>query len=113
MNHDNFTFALILQVDLHVTTTHGTVVVRYGGKLNTQRQKLVLKAFRLAAARAWASFRSKDNTYDEKKTLIVQQHELITTGNVLNFTARPFHNLIAYPELADDPSNVRFDRKVQ
>ena len=100
-------------MDLQVSTAHGTVIIRYGGEFNAQRQELAQKAFRLAAARAWVSYKivKKIESYEEQKTLIAHQYQLITTGIVQNYTARSFHNLLAYPELADDPTNVRFDRK--
>lgn len=98
-------------MELRILTAYGAISVRYGGSLQSQKESLVQQLFRSTAARVWPFQQNQiDSVALDKEALFKQQQQIQATGSSGGYVARPFHDLITYPELADDPANVRFVR---
>ncbi|XP_032454288.1 teneurin-m isoform X5 [Nasonia vitripennis] len=116
----------MFNVSTHETTEHGggtykelrlhsvdaVVVIRYGADPEQERHRILKHAHKRAVERAWeiekqlvaAGFQGRGDWTKEEKD------ELISRGIVEGYEGVDIHSVHRYPQLADDPGNVMFNR---
>ncbi|XP_055317051.1 teneurin-m isoform X2 [Sitodiplosis mosellana] len=88
------------------------VIIKYGVDPEQERHRILKHAHKRAVERAWelekqlvaAGFQGRGDWTEEEK------EELISHGDVDGFIGVDIHSIHKYPELADDPGNVAFQR---
>lgn len=116
----------MFNVSTHETSDHGqnsgkelrlhnpdaVVIIKYGGDPDQERHKILKHAHKRAVERAWelekqlvaAGFQGRGDWTEEEK------EELISHGDVDGYEGIDIHSIHRYPQLADDPGNVAFQR---
>lgn len=115
----------MFNVSTHETTDHGTqgkelrlhnpdavVIIKYGADPEQERHRILRHAHKRAVERAWelekqlvaAGFQGRGDWTEEEK------EELISHGDVDGYEGVDIHSIHKYPQLADDPGNVAFQR---
>lgn len=116
----------MFNVSTHETTDHGqgtgkelrlhnpnaVVIIKYGGDPEQERHRILKHAHKRAVERAWelekqlvaAGFQGRGDWTEEEK------EELISHGDVDGYEGVDIHSIHRYPQLADDPGNVAFQR---
>jgi teneurin len=101
--------------ELRLHGSDAIVIIKYGVDPITERRRILKHAHKRAVDRAWESEKqivasgaegSVSWTEDEKE-------ELIQNGEVEAYDGVDIHSIHKYPQLADDPSNVVFQRSVK
>lgn len=110
----------------HETTEHGApagkelrlhnpdavVIIKYGVDPEQERHRILRHAHKRAVERAWEvekqlvaiGFQGRGEWTEEEK------EELISHGYVDGYEGVDIHSIHKYPQLADDPGNVAFQR---
>ncbi|XP_031338872.1 teneurin-m isoform X6 [Photinus pyralis] len=116
----------MFNVTTHETSDHGTsggkelrlhnpdavVIIKYGADPDQERHRILKHAHKRAVERAWevekqlvaAGFQGRGDWTEEEK------EELISHGDVDGYEGVDIHSVHKYPQLADDPGNVAFQR---
>ncbi|KAF5270057.1 hypothetical protein FQA39_LY08469 [Lamprigera yunnana] len=116
----------MFNVTTHETSDHGSssgkelrlhnpdavVIIKYGADPDQERHKILKHAHKRAVERAWevekqlvaAGFQGRGDWTEEEK------EELISHGDVDGYEGVDIHSIHKYPQLADDPGNVAFQR---
>ncbi|KAI4462797.1 teneurin and n-acetylglucosamine-1-phosphodiester alpha-n-acetylglucosaminidase [Holotrichia oblita] len=114
----------MFNVSTHEITDHGSgkelrlhnpdavVIIKYGADPNQERTRILKHAHKRAVERAWerekqlvaAGFQGRGDWTEEEK------EELISHSYVDGYEGVAIHNPQKYPQLADDPGNVTFQR---
>ncbi|XP_037506550.1 teneurin-m isoform X1 [Rhipicephalus sanguineus] len=96
--------------DVRIHTTHAVLNLRYGSPPDRERQRILWHAKKHALSQRWAH---------ERQLLLADAHgaaswsdqdkeHILRAGSAPGYRADYFHPVDAYPELADDPSNLVF-----
>ncbi|XP_025831537.1 teneurin-m isoform X2 [Agrilus planipennis] len=116
----------MFNVSTHEITDHGTpagkelrlhnpdavVIVKYGVDPEQETHKILKHAHKRAVERAWemekqlvaAGFQGRGDWTEEEK------EELISHGDIDGYEGVDIHSIHKYPQLADDPGNIVFQR---
>ncbi|XP_065159892.1 teneurin-m isoform X3 [Atheta coriaria] len=116
----------MFNVSTHETTEHGApagkelrlhnpdavVIIKYGVDPEQERHRILRHAHKRAVERAWEvekqlvaiGFQGRGEWTEEEK------EELISHGYVDGYEGVDIHSIHKYPQLADDPGNVAFQR---
>lgn len=98
--------------ELRLHGSDAVVIIKYGVDPEQERHRILKHAHKRAVERAWelekqlvaAGFQGRGDWTEEEK------EELISHGDVDGFIGVDIHSIHKYPELADDPGNVAFQR---
>jgi len=111
INKENGSGSNYLDVKIH--GTHAVINLRYGTTAEKEKLRLMHHAKLTAVRKAW--HREKEllrggllTGYDWNQNEI---DELLKQGYVNQFEGEYIHDVNAYPELAEDPYNVRFVKR--
>ncbi|XP_058794630.1 teneurin-a isoform X3 [Phymastichus coffea] len=87
--------------------------LRYGTTAEKERQRLLHHAKMSAVRKAWHREREalKANTPTSVEWTAAEQDEIVKLGSASNYEGEYVHDAQLYPELAEDPYNVRFVKK--
>ncbi|XP_065347700.1 teneurin-m isoform X4 [Cloeon dipterum] len=96
--------------ELRVHNSEAAVFIRYGADPAQERQRVLRHAHKRAVEKAWeiekqllsSGFPGRINWTEDERT------ELESRGSVYGYEGVEAHSIHKYPQLADDPSNVRF-----
>ncbi|XP_018579833.1 teneurin-m isoform X3 [Anoplophora glabripennis] len=107
---DHGSSATIKELRLH--NPDAVVIIKYGADPNLETHKILRHAHKRAVERAWeiekqlvaAGFQGRGDWTEEEK------EELISHGDVDGYEGVDIHSIHKYPQLADDPGNVAFQR---
>jgi hypothetical protein len=98
--------------ELRLHGTDAIVIIKYGVEPSVERRRILKHAHKRAVDRAWEN---------EKQTVASgaegsvswsedEKEELIQHGEVEHYDGVDIHSIHKYPQLADDPSNIVFQR---
>ncbi|XP_053675682.1 teneurin-m [Anopheles nili] len=98
--------------ELRLHGPDAVVIVKYGVDPEQERHRILKHAHKRAVERAWelekqlvaAGFQGRGDWTEEEK------EELISHGDVDGWIGVDIHSIHKYPQLADDPGNVAFQR---
>ncbi|CAG9856806.1 unnamed protein product [Phyllotreta striolata] len=98
--------------ELRLHNPDAVVIIKYGADPDVETHKILRHAHKRAVERAWeiekqlvaAGFQGRGDWTEEEK------EELISHGDVDGYEGIDIHNIHKYPQLADDPGNVAFQR---
>lgn len=98
--------------ELRLHGPDAVVIIKYGVDPEQERHRILKHAHKRAVERAWelekqlvaAGFQGRGDWSEEEK------EELISHGDVDGWIGTDIHSIHKYPELADDPGNVSFQR---
>lgn len=98
--------------ELRLHGPDAVVIIKYGVDPDQERHRILKHAHKRAVERAWelekqlvaAGFQGRGEWSEEEK------EELISHGDVDGWIGVDIHSIHKYPELADDPGNVAFQR---
>ncbi|XP_036326502.1 teneurin-m isoform X1 [Rhagoletis pomonella] len=116
----------MFNISTHEVTDHGgaaakelrlhgpdaVVIIKYGVDPDQERHRILKHAHKRAVERAWelekqlvaAGFQGRGDWTEEEK------EELVSHGDVDGWIGIDIHSIHKYPQLADDPGNVAFQR---
>ncbi|XP_055907187.1 teneurin-m isoform X3 [Eupeodes corollae] len=116
----------MFNISAHEITDHGgaaakelrlhgpdaVVIIKYGVDPEQERHRILKHAHKRAVERAWelekqlvaAGFQGRGDWTEEEK------EELVSHGDVDGWIGIDIHSIHKYPQLADDPGNVAFQR---
>uniref|UniRef100_A0A182N316 Teneurin-2 n=1 Tax=Anopheles dirus TaxID=7168 RepID=A0A182N316_9DIPT len=98
--------------ELRLHGPDAVVIIKYGVDPEQERHRILKHAHKRAVERAWelekqlvaAGFQGRGDWTEEEK------EELIAHGDVDGWNGVDIHSIHKYPQLADDPGNVAFQR---
>ncbi|XP_072394437.1 teneurin-m isoform X1 [Diabrotica undecimpunctata] len=98
--------------ELRLHNPDAVVIIKYGADPDVETHKILRHAHKRAVERAWeiekqlvaAGFQGRGDWTEEEK------EELISHGDVDGYEGVDIHSIHKYPQLADDPGNVAFQR---
>ncbi|XP_057653225.1 teneurin-m isoform X11 [Diorhabda carinulata] len=98
--------------ELRIHNPDAVVIIKYGADPEIETHKILRHAHKRAVERAWeiekqlvaAGFQGRGDWTEEEK------EELISHGDVDGYEGVDIHSIHKYPQLADDPGNVAFQR---
>lgn len=98
--------------ELRLHGPDAVVIIKYGVDPEQERHKILKHAHKRAVERAWelekalvaAGFQGRGDWSEEEK------EELVSHGDVDGWVGVDIHSIHKYPQLADDPGNVAFQR---
>ncbi|XP_049291109.1 teneurin-m isoform X11 [Anopheles funestus] len=98
--------------ELRLHGPDAVVIIKYGVDPEQERHRILKHAHKRAVERAWelekqlvaAGFQGRGDWTEEEK------EELISHGDVDGWIGVDIHSIHKYPQLADDPGNVAFQR---
>ncbi|XP_055694712.1 teneurin-m isoform X5 [Lutzomyia longipalpis] len=98
--------------ELRLHGPDAVVIIKYGVDPDQERHRILKHAHKRAVERAWelekqlvaAGFQGRGDWTEEEK------EELISHGDVDGYIGTDIHSIHKYPQLADDPGNVSFQR---
>ena len=87
--------------------------LRYGTTVEKERQRLLRHAKTSAVRKAWHREHEalKANTPTSVEWTAAEQEEIVKMGLAANYEGEYVHDAQVYPELAEDPYNIRFTKK--
>lgn len=88
--------------------------LRYGTTAEKERQRLLHHAKTTAIRKAWHREREalKANTLTTIEWMVAERDEIQKSGSATNYEGEYIHDVQIYPELAEDPYNIRFVKKI-
>lgn len=100
--------------DVKIHGLSHVINLRYGTTAEKERQRLLHHAKMSAVRKAWHREREalKANTPTSVEWTAAEQDEIIKLGLVSNYEGEYVHDAQLYPELAEDPYNVRFVKRL-
>lgn len=100
-------------LDVKIHGAHAVINLRYGTTVEKERQRLMHRAKLHAVRKAW--FREKEALLQGLTTTaewsVQEQEDIAKLGYVNQYEGEYVHDVSVYPELAEDPYNVRFVKK--
>ncbi|XP_060530352.1 teneurin-m isoform X2 [Cylas formicarius] len=98
--------------ELRLHNPDAVVIIKYGADPKQETHKILRHAHKRAIERAWeiekqlvaAGFQGRGDWTEEEK------EELVSHGDVDGYEGIDIHSIHKYPQLADDPGNVAFQR---
>ncbi|EDS38435.1 odd Oz protein [Culex quinquefasciatus] len=110
--HDINDHAVSNGKELRLHGPDAVVIIKYGVDPEQERHRILKHAHKRAVERAWelekqlvaAGFQGRGDWTEEEK------EELISHGDVDGWVGVDIHSIHKYPQLADDPGNVAFQR---
>ncbi|VEN54416.1 unnamed protein product [Callosobruchus maculatus] len=101
--------------ELRLHNPDALVVIKYGADPDLETHRILRHAHKRAVERAWelekqlvaAGFQGRGDWTEEEK------EELISHGDVDGYEGVDIHSIHKYPQLADDPGNITFQRDVR
>lgn len=101
---------VVKYVDIRLQRNHTAINLRYGITLASERQQILHHALLRAAESAWVI--ERELVQSDKLTLNswskVEREELLSKGSVSGMQPEYVRSVLDYPQLADDPRNIRF-----
>ena len=100
-------------VDVKIHGVSYVINLRYGTTAEKEKQRLLHHAKATAIRKAWHREREalKANTPTMIEWSAAEQDEIVKVGLASNYEGDYVHDAQIYPELAEDPYNVRFTKK--
>ena len=100
----------IQYVDIHLSTLHTALNLRYGTSVGDERRRIMTHARQRAENAAWemAHEAARRGRQSPHRWSDVEREELIRTGSVSGVEIQYLRDVLRYPELADDPTNIKF-----
>lgn len=97
-------------VDIHLLRNHTAVNLRYGTTAEQERERIMHHALLRATEGAWVIERElvQSSKLSINSWSKMEREELLSKGSVSGMTAEYIRSVLEFPELADDPRNVRF-----
>ena len=101
---------VMLHADYRLHGKHTVFNVRYGTTVEEERDRVLMHAVERAIEKAWQVERElvQSNKQSINTWTQAQKEELFSKGVVSNVRAVVMRDISKYPELADDPKNIRF-----
>ncbi|XP_055911433.1 teneurin-a isoform X2 [Eupeodes corollae] len=100
-------------LDVKIHGVHAIINLRYGTTVDKEKQRLMHHAKLTAVRKAW--HREKEALRNGLTTIIdwSQQEidEILKLGYANSYEGEYIHEISEYPELAEDPYNIRFTKK--
>jgi teneurin len=100
-------------LDVRIHDVHAVINLRYGTTVDKEKQRLMHHGKLQAVRKAW--HREKEllrqgllSTIDWSQS---EMDEILKIGYVTQYDGEYIHDVSVYPELAEDPYNIRFLRK--
>lgn len=98
--------------ELRLHNPDAVVIIKYGVDPEQEQHRILRHAHKRAVERAWelekqlvaAGFQGRGEWTEEEK------EELISHGDIDGYEGVDIHSIHKYPQLADDPGNVAFQR---
>ncbi|XP_049862885.1 teneurin-a isoform X3 [Schistocerca gregaria] len=99
--------------DLKIHGLSAVVNLRYGTTPEKEKQRLLHHAKGQAVRKAWHREREalRNNFVGTVDWSAAEVEEIIKVGYASNYDGEYFHDVQRYPELAEDPFNIRFIKK--
>ncbi|XP_022235993.1 teneurin-a-like [Limulus polyphemus] len=96
--------------DIRVHTQHAIINIRYGTTPSKERRRLLRHAKKHAVGQRWAQERDMITVNQESSQRWTEKEKehIVNSGSVPGYRGDYFHDVELYPELAEDPSNIRF-----
>lgn len=87
--------------------------LRYGTTMEKEKQRLLHHAKLSAVRKAWHKEKEalKNGFYGSAEWSTTEIEEILKLGYATNFEGEYIHDVQDYPELAEDPYNIRFVKK--
>ncbi|KAG5320005.1 TENA protein, partial [Acromyrmex heyeri] len=100
-------------IDVKIHGASYVVNLRYGTTAEKEKQRLLHHAKATAIRKAWHREREalKTNTPTSVEWMVAEQDEILKVGLASNYEGEYIHDAQQYPELAEDPYNIRFVKK--
>ncbi|KAL0125856.1 hypothetical protein PUN28_004718 [Cardiocondyla obscurior] len=100
-------------IDVKIHGASYVVNLRYGTTAEKEKQRLLHHAKTTAIRKAWHREREalKTNTPTSVEWMVAEQDEILKVGLASNYEGEYIHDAQQYPELAEDPYNIRFVKK--
>ncbi|XP_024941633.1 teneurin-a isoform X3 [Cephus cinctus] len=100
-------------IDVKIHGASAVVNLRYGTTAEKEKQRLLHHAKATAVRKAWHREREalKGNTPTSIEWMVPEQDEILKVGMASNYEGEYVHDAQVYPELAEDPYNIRFVKK--
>lgn len=100
-------------IDVKIHGSSFVINLRYGTTPEKERQRLLHHAKTSAIRKAWHREREaiKANNPTSIEWSAAEQEEIAKLGQLSNYEAEYVHDAQLYPELAEDPYNIRFVKK--
>ncbi|XP_012287191.1 teneurin-a isoform X2 [Orussus abietinus] len=100
-------------IDAKIHTPSAVVNLRYGTTAEKEKQRLLHHAKSVAIRKAWHREKEalKTNVLTTIEWMVVEQDEILKAGSASNYEGEYIHDAQVYPELAEDPYNIRFVKK--
>lgn len=100
-------------VDVKIHGASYVVNLRYGTTAEKEKQRLLHHARATAVRKAWHREREalKANTPTSVEWMVAEQDEISKLGYASNYDGEYIHDAQLYPELAEDPYNIKFVKK--
>ncbi|XP_048511845.1 teneurin-a isoform X2 [Athalia rosae] len=99
--------------DVKIHGTSAVVNLRYGTTAEKEKQRLLHHAKTTAIRKAWHREKEalQSNTLTTVEWMVTEQEEILKVGHASNYEGEYTHDAQIYPELAEDPYNIRFVKK--
>ena len=98
-------------VDIKLHSNHTVINLRYGTTVEHERQRILSHAQERAVENAWVV--ERELIQSKKRTINTwtkqEREELLSQGLVKGAQAHYIRDVKDFPELADDPKNIRFE----
>ncbi|XP_043256177.1 teneurin-a isoform X2 [Colletes gigas] len=100
-------------IDVKIHGVSYVVNLRYGTTAEKEKQRLLHHAKTTAIRKAWHREREalKANTPTTIEWMVAEQDEILKSDRASNYEGEYIHDAQLYPELAEDPYNIRFVKK--
>lgn len=100
-------------LDVKIHGASAVINLRYGTTAEKEKQRLLHHAKATAIRKAWHREREalRSNTPTTIEWTTTEQEEILKVGYASNYEGEYTHDAQIYPELAEDPYNIRFVKK--
>lgn len=100
-------------IDLKIHSASAVVNLRYGTTATREKQRLLHHARGLAVRKAWHREKEllKSGFPGSVEWSAAEAEEVLQTGSAAAYDGEYVHDIQRYPELAEDPFNIRFYKK--
>ncbi|XP_046486280.1 teneurin-a isoform X2 [Neodiprion pinetum] len=100
-------------IDVKIHGASAVVNLRYGTTAEKEKQRLLHHAKTTARRKAWHREREalRSNTPTTVEWMATEQEEILKVGYASNYEGEYIHDAQIYPELAEDPYNIKFVKK--
>lgn len=100
-------------LDVKIHGTHAVINLRYGTTVEKEKQRLMHHAKLQAVRKAWHREKElvRNGLITATEWTQPEMDELVKQGYVNQYEGDYIHDVMRYPELAEDPYNIRFTKK--